>query len=74
MHLVQIGSSVKDIFFILIPSPAIYKYDLHVVSALLKDVDELAEWAQDSAQVQGSRKFPQDGLLQHMVAEPNSQS
>lgn len=43
-------------FFILIPSQAIYKYGLHDVSALVKDVDELVEWAQDSAQA--SRKSP----------------
>lgn len=65
-------ANLLRIFFILIPSAAIYKYDLHVISALLKDVDELVEWAQESTQVQGSRKFPQDGFWQHMVTEPNS--
>lgn len=31
---------------------AIYKYDLHVVSALLKDTDEPIEWAQDGTEMQ----------------------
>lgn len=47
LHSAPIGSCVNN-FFILLLFQVIYKYDLLVISALLKDIDELVEWAQDS--------------------------